>query len=59
MKNSGSQMHVNWHAYQVTFICKYEVTLHMATGENQMKDTLVTLLLILTGFLFESLLLMS
>ena len=52
-------MHVNWHAYQVTFICKYEVTLHMATGENQMKDTLVTLLLILTGFLFESLLLMS
>ena len=40
-------------------ICKYEVTLHMATWQNQMKDTLVTLLLILTGFLFESLLLMS
>ena len=52
-------MHLNWHAYQVTFLCKYEVTIHMATWENQRKDTLVTLLLILTGYLFESLLLMS
>lgn len=38
MKNTGSQMHLTRHAYQVMLVCMLEVTLYMAI-KNPMKDT--------------------
>lgn len=45
MKNTGSQMHLTTHAYQVTLVFMYKVTLHVPMKKKSHERKLVTLLL--------------